>query len=251
MGAGSADAEEANFLGRPIRSRVASTDVPKGMAMGRRISENASHPGGRCLSNSRRCPECHRRCQVLGGKPNLPDSRGRDPIALPTRFHPSVGQRKRKARKAHGRLFGCGRKRGSALLGRHTREPSKRRKPPEDLHPGDANRGCAKRSRSTYHILQLKRFSVAVLAHWDCPEKRSMVRHQNGGADRDQTDDLVVANDALYQLSYCPMGKGSYLKSKGGKSTPILGDPLNAPGRCPNRRPCGQISSCRLPWGAG
>jgi hypothetical protein len=25
-----------------------------------------------------------------------------------------------------------------------------------------------------------------------------------GGADRDQTDDLVVANDALYQLSYCP-----------------------------------------------
>lgn len=28
-----------------------------------------------------------------------------------------------------------------------------------------------------------------------------------GGADRDQTDDLVVANDALYQLSYCPATK--------------------------------------------
>jgi hypothetical protein len=27
---------------------------------------------------------------------------------------------------------------------------------------------------------------------------------KSGGADRDQTDDLVVANDALYQLSYCP-----------------------------------------------
>jgi hypothetical protein len=27
---------------------------------------------------------------------------------------------------------------------------------------------------------------------------------ESGGADRDQTDDLVVANDALYQLSYCP-----------------------------------------------
>ena len=26
----------------------------------------------------------------------------------------------------------------------------------------------------------------------------------SGGPDRDQTDDLVVANDALYQLSYCP-----------------------------------------------
>ncbi len=28
---------------------------------------------------------------------------------------------------------------------------------------------------------------------------------RNGGPDRDQTDDLVVANDALYQLSYRPM----------------------------------------------
>ncbi|MEY3000676.1 MAG: hypothetical protein RL648_890 [Verrucomicrobiota bacterium] len=25
-----------------------------------------------------------------------------------------------------------------------------------------------------------------------------------GGADRDRTDDLVIANDALYQLSYSP-----------------------------------------------
>jgi hypothetical protein len=25
-----------------------------------------------------------------------------------------------------------------------------------------------------------------------------------GGPDRDQTDDLIVANDALYQLSYWP-----------------------------------------------
>ena len=28
----------------------------------------------------------------------------------------------------------------------------------------------------------------------------------SGGADRDRTDDLVVANDALSQLSYGPMG---------------------------------------------
>jgi hypothetical protein len=33
---------------------------------------------------------------------------------------------------------------------------------------------------------------------------------KSGGPDRDQTDDLVVANDALYQLSYWPMGKGRY-----------------------------------------
>ncbi len=27
----------------------------------------------------------------------------------------------------------------------------------------------------------------------------------NGGASRDRTDDLVIANDALYQLSYSPI----------------------------------------------
>jgi hypothetical protein len=30
-----------------------------------------------------------------------------------------------------------------------------------------------------------------------------------GGPDRDQTDDLVVANDALYQLSYRPVQEGT------------------------------------------
>ena len=33
---------------------------------------------------------------------------------------------------------------------------------------------------------------------------------ENGGPDRDQTDDLVVANDALYQLSYRPARNGRY-----------------------------------------
>ena len=31
---------------------------------------------------------------------------------------------------------------------------------------------------------------------------------KDGGADGDQTHDLVVANDALYQLSYCPVREG-------------------------------------------
>ncbi len=31
------------------------------------------------------------------------------------------------------------------------------------------------------------------------------LRAKHGGADRDQTDDLVIANDALYQLSYSPV----------------------------------------------
>lgn len=35
--------------------------------------------------------------------------------------------------------------------------------------------------------------------------RRRLVEQGNGGADRDQTGDLVVANDALYQLSYCPI----------------------------------------------
>ncbi len=30
-----------------------------------------------------------------------------------------------------------------------------------------------------------------------------------GGASRDRTDDLIVANDALSQLSYSPLWKGS------------------------------------------
>lgn len=33
---------------------------------------------------------------------------------------------------------------------------------------------------------------------------------QNGGPDRDQTDDLFVANEALYQLSYRPVREVRY-----------------------------------------
>lgn len=33
-----------------------------------------------------------------------------------------------------------------------------------------------------------------------------------GGPDRDQTDDLIVANDALYQLSYWPVREVTYWK---------------------------------------
>ena len=45
-------------------------------------------------------------------------------------------------------------------------------------------------------------FGVAVFAH--------LRFAKTGGADRDQTDDLVVANDALYQLSYWPMRNVTY-----------------------------------------
>jgi hypothetical protein len=34
----------------------------------------------------------------------------------------------------------------------------------------------------------------------------------SGGPDRDQTDDLIVANDALYQLSYWPVREVTYWK---------------------------------------
>ncbi len=36
------------------------------------------------------------------------------------------------------------------------------------------------------------------------------VRIQIGGPERDQTADLVVANDALYQLSYRPLWEGRF-----------------------------------------
>ena len=44
---------------------------------------------------------------------------------------------------------------------------------------------------------------AGILHHRYAPAK-------DGGADRDQTDDLVVANDALYQLSYCPEREGRF-----------------------------------------
>ena len=74
---------------------------------------------------------------------------------------------------------------------------------------------------------------------------------RDGGADRDQTDDLVVANDALYQLSYCPVGKESYLKFRGPKSTPNLAAEISPPGRGPGRSPSGQRSSSRRRSAAG
>jgi hypothetical protein len=38
------------------------------------------------------------------------------------------------------------------------------------------------------------------------PKPNAAIRAEgeSGGPDRDQTDDLIVANDALYQLSYWP-----------------------------------------------
>jgi hypothetical protein len=47
--------------------------------------------------------------------------------------------------------------------------------------------------------------------------RRAVAGAKFGGPDRDQTDDLVVANDALYQLSYWPMGKGRYWENAGCK----------------------------------
>ena len=51
--------------------------------------------------------------------------------------------------------------------------------------------------------------SAAQLIPSDAKALKGILHHRSalakdGGADRDQTDDLVVANDALYQLSYCP-----------------------------------------------
>jgi hypothetical protein len=51
------------------------------------------------------------------------------------------------------------------------------------------------------------------------PSRRLVSFHvaENGGPDRDQTDDLFVANEALYQLSYRPLRKGRYWEINGGK----------------------------------
>ena len=43
-------------------------------------------------------------------------------------------------------------------------------------------------------------------------QKDKLIRQvidKNGGASRDRTDDLIVANDALSQLSYSPLREGN------------------------------------------
>ena len=48
--------------------------------------------------------------------------------------------------------------------------------------------------------------NVKVLNHQDVEESPARVQlvEKIGGASRDRTDDLIVANDALSQLSYSP-----------------------------------------------
>ena len=55
------------------------------------------------------------------------------------------------------------------------------------------------------------RWKTAGLAPGYSPEKRSRAeyhREWNGGADRDRTCDLLIANETLYQLSYDPIPPG-------------------------------------------
>jgi hypothetical protein len=52
-------------------------------------------------------------------------------------------------------------------------------------------------------LLQSARSKRAPRLHG--PVSRKAIKAwETGGADRDRTDDLVIANDALSQLSYCP-----------------------------------------------
>jgi len=151
------------------------------------------------------------------------------------------------------------RKRGSALLGRHTREPSKRRKPPkvyiQAMQIADANKISVHLSNSAAEEI-LRRNDCALGLRRDPPNQilRSQptveIRIWDGGADRIKPT-TRRANDALYQLSYCPLGKGSYLETVDCKSTPILAQTA-IPRACgPIRPPFGQRSSFRHPWEAG
>jgi hypothetical protein len=55
------------------------------------------------------------------------------------------------------------------------------------------------------------------------PEDADLQRlRETGGPDRDQTDDLLIANEALYQLSYGPV-KEKHLKAGGPSPTLFFG----------------------------
>jgi hypothetical protein len=68
-----------------------------------------------------------------------------------------------------------------------------------------------------------------------------------GGASRDRTDDLIVANDALSQLSYSPVRVGVVPDY-------FISDPESAPtGRSKPDGPAGRSTSAvisRYPWHA-
>ena len=87
-------------------------------------------------------------------------------------------------------------------------------------------RGRKARSANWRHFAAIAAFFRETRCWW-CPTKRIRtspgsaclrqgfgeqfricIRFKIGGADGDQTHDLVVANDALYQLSYCPEQEG-------------------------------------------
>jgi hypothetical protein len=79
--------------------------------------------------------------------------------------------------------------------------------------PRISNKPEQQRVRSKHHSLQPKR-PVGVFRHSSPPPKI-------GGADRDRTGGLLVANQALSQLSYSPDRKVSMFQSfEGFKETP-------------------------------
>jgi hypothetical protein len=52
--------------------------------------------------------------------------------------------------------------------------------------------------------------TIWVQFYWWSSEVLIFTGFLYGGASRDRTDDLIVANDALSQLSYSPHTEGSY-----------------------------------------
>src|SRR5678815_5676290 len=61
---------------------------------------------------------------------------------------------------------------------------------------------------------QLRTEEQEVVTEWcDVYKLGSQVVEKFGGASRDRTDDLIVANDALSQLSYSPTFRGNRMIS--------------------------------------
>ena len=84
----------------------------------------------------------------------------------------------------------------------------------KDIHPGSKLVGCHHHS---LRVVGLDRIELSTsplsgvrssqLSYRPKPVKSSVLREKAGGAERDRTDDLLNANQALSQLSYSPLSR--------------------------------------------
>ena len=90
------------------------------------------------------------------------------------------------------------------------------------------------------------------IGHWNWSFFEETGRNPNGGADRDRTCDLLIANETLYQLSYDPIHQDrtrNTLKGNFAERNSVLQWLQSFFQQCLFLRPVGQLQGRRLAGG--